>query len=163
MRSLLAIRFEKRLTKVGEWHSGKKMPRTAFPLSRTHSYILGSSFDWCVCEAACGQYEYRILVGFDAMKAQYRGWLGVVFGHDQVLIARLEYHPSHRGWHCHVKRGPLDKLARGVVKESREHEGFRVCAVGPEFGVTQLDALSIAFRVFNVVGQLPSAEGELFQ
>jgi hypothetical protein len=161
MRILVAIRKAKKLMKVGEWHSGKKMPRTAFPLSRSHSYVLGSSFDWCVCEAVCDLYEYRILVAFDPAKAQYRAWLGMVFGHDQALLSRLEFHPSHHGWHCHVKLGSVDKVVRGIVKESADYEKTRVCAVDHKFDVTQLDALNIALRTFNVVGT-PPAEGGLF-
>lgn len=161
MRALLAIRSEKQLTKIGEWQSGKRMPRTAFPLSRSHSYALGSSFDWCVCEAACAQHQYRILIAFDAVKAQYRGWLGVVCGHDQALIARLEFHPTHHGWHVHVKKGSLDKVARGIVKESRDHEKTVICNAEHVFSVTQLDALNVTFRAFNVV-RMPVAAGELF-
>jgi hypothetical protein len=163
MRAILSIRREKQLTKIGEWHSGKRMPRTAFPLSRSHSYILGSAFDWCVCEASCNEHQYRILVGFDATKAQYRGWLGLVCGHDQALLARIEYHPTHHGWHCHLKLGDIDKVVRGVVKEAADHEKCRICPVDHQFGVTQLDALNIAFRAFNVVGSPAASEGELFQ
>lgn len=162
MHTLVAIRKKKSLTKLGEWVSGRKMPKTAFPLSRSHSYVLGSSFDWCVCEASCDKYQYLILVAFDPAKAQYRAWLGIVYGHDLALIGRLEFHPSHRGWHCHVKLGLVDNVARGVVKESKEHEKARVCAVDHKFEVTKLDAIEIALRAFNVVGTLP-AEGELFK
>jgi hypothetical protein len=163
MRSLLAVRKEKRLLKIGDWHSGKRMPRAAFPLSRSHSYVLGSSFDWCVSEAACDLHAYRILVGFDAVKAQYRGWLGVVCGHDQALIGRVEYHPSHHGWHVHIKCGQLSRVVRGVVKEAGDNEKCRICATEHKFSVTQLDALNIAFRAFNVIGSAPAGEGELFQ
>jgi hypothetical protein len=163
MRSLLTARKEKKLTKIGDWHFGKKMPRNAFPLSRSHSYVLGSSYDWCVCEAECDLHQYRVLVAFDDAKAQYRGWLGIIFGHDQALIGRVEYHPTHHGWHCHLKTGPLDRVTRGVVKESRDHEKCRICPVGHTFSVTQLDALNIAFRAFNIVGSPAAREGELFQ
>ena len=63
------------------------------------------------------------------MKAQYRGWLGLVAGRDQALLARVEYHPSHHGWHCHLKLGELGKVVRGVVKETMmQHEKRRICA-----------------------------------
>jgi len=163
MRLLLVIRKEKRLTKIGEWRSGKRMPRNAFPLSRSHSYVLGSSFDWCVCEASCDRHDYRILIAFDAEKAQYRAWLGLVCGHDQALLGRVEFHPSHHGWHSHVKLGPVDNVVRGVVRESNEHEKCRVCPVDHSFSVTQLDARGIAFRAFNIVGSPEMGEGELFQ
>jgi hypothetical protein len=160
MRALLAIRERKRITSVGPWHSGKRMPRAAFLLSKSHSYPLGSSFDWCVVEMQSDVRAYRLLVAFDSAKAQYRAWLGMVDGTDQALIARLEFHPSHSGWHCHTKTGALDKVARGVVKEAKNRDRFRICDVDQTFSVTQLDALNIAFRVFNAESATPRA-GEL--
>jgi hypothetical protein len=154
MRALLAIREPKAVTSIGPWNSGK-MPRTAFPLSKSHSYPLGSSFDWCVAELRGDSGEYRLLVAFDPAKAQFRGWLGLVDGKDQALIARLEYHPSHNGWHCHVKTGSLAGVARGLVKEPKGRDRFRVCPGGQTFSVTQLDALRIAFRAFNAEAQPP--------
>lgn len=139
------------------------MPRAAFPLSKSHSYPLGSSFDWCVCEAVGAANGYRLLIAFDPAKEQFRAWLGLISGTDQALLARLEFHPSHKGWHCHVKRGPLDRVARGVVKETRDRDRCRLCASNNSFSVTQLDALSIAFRAFNVDGAAPAGSGELFQ
>jgi hypothetical protein len=162
MRALLAIREPKTLTSVGKWQSGKRMPRTAFPLSKSHSYPHGSSFDWCVCEAAAGSNAYRLLVAFDPAKEQYRAWLGLISGSDQALLARLEFHPSHKGWHCHLKRGPLDRVARGVVKETRDRDQWRSCGAAESLNVTQLNALMIAFRVFNIDGALPAESEELF-
>jgi hypothetical protein len=162
MRALLAIRERKKVTSIGTWQSGKRMPRTAFPLSKSHSYPLGSSFDWCVVETQSDERAYRLLVAFDWAKAQYRAWLGMIDGADQALIARLEFHPSHKGWHCHVKSGPIDGVARGVVKESGSRDRCRICNVDQTFSVTQLDALNIAFHAFNVDGALPPKEGELF-
>lgn len=152
MRSLLIVRREKRILTLGAWHSGKRMPRNAFPLSKSHSYVLGSSYDWSVSEAECGLHRYRVLVALDVAKSQYRGWLGVVRGTDQALIARLEFHPTHHGWHCHLKLGELDRVVCGVVKDSRAHERTKICKVKHEFHTTQLDARNIAFRVFNIVG-----------
>jgi hypothetical protein len=161
MRALLAIREPKTITSVGPWHSGKRMPRVAFPLSKSHSYPLGSSFDWCVTEMQSDARAYRLLVAFDPAKAQYRAWLGAVDGTDQALLARLEFHPSHNGWHCHVKTGSLDKVARGVVKEAKHKDRFRICSVEHVFSVTQLDALNIAFRVFNAENEASAKDGEL--
>jgi hypothetical protein len=149
MRALLAIREPKAVIALGQWQSGKRMPKSAFPLSKSHSYPLGSSFEWCIIALQGDGRNYRLLVAFDPAKEQFRAWLGLVDGADQALIARLEFHPSHSGWHCHVKSGMLDRVVRGVVKEPRDRDTFRVCDVEQKFGVTQLNALGIAFRVFN--------------
>jgi hypothetical protein len=150
VRSLRAIRERKTFTTVGPWNSGKKMPRTAFPLSRSHSYPLGSGFEWCVCEAASDSEAYRLLVGFDASKAQYRAWLGLVAGHDTKLLARLEYHPSHKGWHVHIKLGDVEQVVRGVVREPRGRDRSKGCRADDSFSISQLDALSLATKVFNI-------------
>jgi hypothetical protein len=150
MRTLLAVRERKTLTATPKWQSGKKMPRSAFPLSKSHSYPLGSSFDWCVCDAVAGENQYKLLVAFDPAKEQYRAWLGLVDGTDQALLARLEFHPSHKGWHLHVKVGMLAGVSRGVVKQPSNRDKSRDCDAPNSFKVTQLDALGIACKVFNV-------------
>jgi hypothetical protein len=163
MRALFYVREKKVLSSPVVWHSGKRMPRTAFPLSKSHSYPLGSSFDWCVCQAQSDKAQYKILVGFDPAKEQYRAWLGMAFGSDQALLARLEFHPSHNGWHCHRKLGPIESVVQGVVKEPRNRDKEKVCGVIHKFEVSQLNALTIAFRAFNVANVTQAKEGELFQ
>jgi hypothetical protein len=126
------------------------MPRTAFPLSKSHSYQLGSTWEWCVwrlsCDTGC---EYRLLVAFDPSKQQYRAWLGMQSGSDQALLARLEYHPSHKGWHCHIKCGLVSDIVLGVVKEPRSKDKSRNCNAADIFDISQMNAIGVALRVFN--------------
>lgn len=158
MRALLAIREPKTVVKIGPWRDGK-MPDKAFPLSKGRSYSLGSNWRWCVCELEGDGTAYLLLIAFDYMKAQYRAWLGLRHGADQALIGRLEYHPTHRGWHVHVKRGPLGEVSRGVVKQPGCRENWRACGAEAEpFTVSELDGLSIAFRLFSVS---PASGGDL--
>jgi hypothetical protein len=160
VRALLAIRQPKTIVEAGKWHSGK-MPRSAFPLSKSHSYALGSGWDWSVCVLESDDNRYKLLVAFDPFKEQYRAWLGLESGSDLALLARLEFHPSHKGWHLHRKNGRVQDIARGVVKEQRGRDRSRNCAAPPTFTVSQLDALSMAFRVFNV-SRLPPEPWGLF-
>src|SRR5215207_336369 len=127
------------------------MPRSAFPLSKSHSYTLGRSYEWCVydLEDAAGE-NYRLLIAFNLGKEQYRAWLGRVVGADQALLGRLEYHPTHNGWHAHTKTGELAYVARGVVKDHRSRDRVEVCRAPDEFSVTKLNALNIAFRALHV-------------
>ncbi len=158
MRALRAVREPKTVITIGAWHEGK-MPATAFPLSKGRSYTLGASWRWCICELEGNGASYRLLVAFHYMKAQYQAWLGYRDGADQALIGRLEYHPTHRGWHVHVKCGPLADVSRGVVKQPGCHENWRQCATETKpFVVSELDGLSIAFRLFGVSAG-PSAFG----
>ena len=80
MRALLAIREPKVIASIGPWNSGKRMPRTAFPLSKSHSYPLGTSFDWCVVELRGGSGEYR------SPYAGLHGWYWHNTGKEGVKI-----------------------------------------------------------------------------
>jgi hypothetical protein len=136
------------------------MPRTAFPLSKSHSYSLGNSWRWAVWRLAASERQFRLLVAFELAKEQYQAWLGLEAGADQAVLARLEYHPSHRGWHCHLKIGEIDEVSWGVVKQPKTREVVKLCRKGGRFEVTELNALSVAFRVFNV--KAGAGDGELF-
>jgi len=160
VRALAAIREPKRLVLGGAWHDGK-MPRSAFPLSKSHSYLLGSSWRWLVWNLAASGRKFRLLVAYDHGKAQYRAWLGLeAVDGDQAILARLEHHPSHKGWHCHVKRGPIDQLGYGVVRHPNIRENGRLCADKSPFQVSDVDALGIACRAFNIEASIDG--GELF-
>ena len=153
MTALLAIRAEKTVADGGAWTRGKRMPVKAFPLSKTgRGYRVGPQWDWCVYSLASGDSQYRLLIAFDQGKEQYLAWLGLADGEDQALLARLEFHPTHRGWHCHIKSGEAGDVSRGVVKQRDER--LVLCSHENVFDVTRLNAVGIAFRVFNVVEPL---------
>lgn len=153
-----AIIARKTLLEDVDWQGGK-MPRTAFPLSRSHTYQLGKGWRWCVLTLTDDGRRFRLLVAYEKSKSQYRAWLGLESGTDQALLARLEYHPSHRGWHCHVKKGDIADVGCGVVRHSSARERVRLCADTADFAVNDSDALAIACRIFNVSADA----GELFQ
>lgn len=152
MRALKAARSPKAVSQAAKPKRGEKMPLAAFPLSKSRSYRLGRSWEWSTYELTGDDGGYRLLVAVDEAKQQALAWLAHDDGDDLAVVARLEYHPTHRGWHCHWRRGELDELTRGVVKESRLHEGVRVCVPDKERegSVTHTDALGIAFRIFNI-------------
>lgn len=140
------------------------MTKAAFPLSKSNSGILGSGWNWAVFAIKNDDdtHRYRLLVGYHEGKEQYRAWLGLEVGADQAVLARLEYHPDDaHGWHCHLKKGLVSEVAVGVVKQSRYRDQSRSCRASNEFGVSTLNALRIACRVFNI---LPTYEdSELLQ
>jgi hypothetical protein len=160
VRVLVAIREPKAVTAAGTWHHGK-MPRTAFPLSKSHDYSLGSKWHWAVWRLSADGRKYRLLVAFEPGKHQYQAWLGLESGSDQALLARLEYHPTHRAWHCHVKKGFVSDVGCGVVRHPQTREKVRLCRSREEFDVTELTAFGIARRVFEIVET--SEAGELFE
>lgn len=147
MKALLAVRAAKVIADAGAWKVGK-MPASAFPLSKSASYRLGGAWQWRVLQLLEQGRSYRLLVAVDPVKRQYQAWLGLEHGSDQALIARLELHASHLGWHCHLKTGDLDKVSRGVVKDCHPRERLKLCPGAKAFDKD--NALDIAFRAFNV-------------
>lgn len=147
MKALQATRAAKVIADSGAWKVGK-MPASAFPLSKSASYRLGGTWQWRVLRLSAGEHHFRLLVAFETAKRQYQAWLGLEDGTDQALIARVEFHASHNGWHCHWKCGQLTDVVRGVVKDRHPKERLQHC---PRPKVFDKDnALSIAFRAFNV-------------
>ena len=148
MNALAAIRTEKTVLQAGSWQRGK-IPASAFPLSHVKALRVAKAWHWCVQRVHDAHREYNLLVAFDPGKLQYWAWLGAVFGDDQAVIARVEFHASHDGWHCHWKTGDLVDVARGAVKAALPKERRHQCA-GDPIAVSQADAFGVAYRLFNV-------------
>ena len=148
MRGLSAIRTKKVLVSSGAWHTGA-ITHSEFPLSHVHKLRLSKAWNWCVVDAEGGGQQYKVLVAFDPGKRQYWAWLGAVFGSDQAVVARVEFHASHDGWHCHWKTGALVDVPRGAVKASGKGELRHGCSGDPP-DVSKLDAFKVAFKLFNV-------------
>lgn len=151
MKALHALRTRKVIVEAGAWHNGK-IPKAAFPLSHVKSHHkLAKTWHWCVHKVQDHDRCYRLLVAFEPGKRQYWAWLGAIYGEDQALLARVEFHATHDGWHCHWKTGEITEVARGAVKASFPAERRHQCS-GLPLDVTRADAFGIAFRLFNVSG-----------
>lgn len=149
MSALLALRCQKTVKGEAKWNE-RRMARSDFPLSKNRTYILGPGWSWQVWHLEGGGHTFRLLIAFHVGKCQYQAWLGLEDGNDLALLGKLEYHPSHHGWHMHVRRGSVATVARGVVKESRDYEKCRLCRSKADYDVTESNATAIAFRAFNV-------------
>ncbi len=90
----------------------------------------------------------RLLIAFNAGKRDYLAWLTLANGEDQAILARLEYHASHLGWHVHLKPKTVSKLSWGVVKQPREK--LVDCNSDRDPALSKNDAEALAFRIFNV-------------
>ena len=124
------------------------MPKAAFPLSKNSSFRLGTGWDWCVHVVDCAGQAMRLLIAFNAGKQEYLAWLAIDTGNDLGLIARLEYHASHLGWHVHLKPNDLAKLSYGVVKQSGEK--LKACGKGVPPVTGKGQATALAFSLFQV-------------
>ena len=144
--TLWTARAAKTVSATGSWKSGK-MPKGAFHLSKNNSFRLGTGWEYCIHKLS-GPNPMQLLIAFHPGKREYLAWLALEAQNDQAVIARLEYHPSHTGWHVHLKPDDMMKLAWGVVKQPGEKRVDCKSSVDPAVGKS--DAEALAFRVFNV-------------
>jgi hypothetical protein len=102
MKLIALICAKKAVTDHGKWKDGE-MPRSAFPLSRVKSkaYKLGNRRWRVLCFEAEGK-KCRLLINYSSALGQYQAMLGVDHSGDTRVVARLERHPTHGGWHAHV-------------------------------------------------------------
>ncbi len=106
----------KRIKSDGQWASGV-MPRTAFPLSKSgnKAYKLGNRRWRVVTFDACG-VGCRLLINYHPMLSQYQAILGVEVGGDTKVLAFLEHHPTHKGWHAHICCDEIKDVPVGIKR-----------------------------------------------
>jgi len=101
MRLKRLIQAEKQILDVGKWTSGVKMPKSAFPLSKSHHFRVRSPFTWRVIKFTCDGASFRLLIFYRLDLSKYSAYLGREDGSDTALLARYEY-DVHHGWHVHA-------------------------------------------------------------
>jgi hypothetical protein len=152
VRKLLAK--PKVVTKAGEWKTGK-MSRTAFPLSRSRSFVLGSNWSWRVDILTVDGSELRLLTAFEPSKQSFLSWLSLKRGDSHVVLARLEFHGHEPGIHAHASCDTdLHDIPAGVVKPygTRRAPRYGKRHRRIVYEMTETTALSTAFRFFKVSG-----------
>jgi hypothetical protein len=156
MRLRDIVKLQKSLTTAGTWKvvtRQAKMPSSAFRLSRRASYELPRHWHWRVDELSADGYDLRLLTAFRPEVEEYRALLGMVVGENLRIVARLEFHGDHRGWHCHGYCGdqedvPLSDPGPRVFQRAPEAESAHRRL---DFGLTsETDASHRAFRFFRV-------------
>lgn len=149
----------------GKWQIGG-MPPGAFPLSkrRNRSYRVGAAYKWRVIQFSALGETCRVLIRYNAAKEQYAAVLAVERNRDMTVIASLEFHGTHPGWHLHggcgdinalptgSMRGPLQRRLPSSRTTHRRHF-FKVANDG--------DALDVA-RKFFLLDKKEGGQGNLF-
>lgn len=161
LKGVLAAK--KTIVSWGTWEHGKKMPRNAFPMSKSRSYRVPSTWTgWRVVIFEALGEQFRLLVAFDTGKEEYRAWLGQVKGDDTLMLARLEYHGSHPGWHCHTNCEHSNSLTAGRVVGfgDRRLPKARNFHRDKKFDITEANALGRAIGFFGL-WDADDAKGEL--
>ena len=125
------------------------MAKGDFPLFKNRSFRLGTGWEYCVHQLAQdGVDDMRLLIAFNPGKRDYLAWLAIASDVDQVVVARLEYHASHLGWHVHLKPKRLDALSWGVVKQQGER--LVDCAIDTDPALGKGSTEAVALQIFNV-------------
>ncbi|MGO9742794.1 MAG: hypothetical protein ACLPN5_15045 [Roseiarcus sp.] len=126
---MLSIVADMKLTKIisalktnvshGLWSDNKvrtrdfclsKKPGKAYPLTKMWRWRV-TTFD------ACGR-KFRLMPAYHKNIPEFSAILGEDIGADCRILARLEFHQSHAGWHAHVVCGDTDLATPGIVKPS---------------------------------------------
>lgn len=140
------IKAPKEVTSVGQWESGKLMPRSAFPLKG--KIKIRRVYTWKIIEFNALGIKFKLLIFFRIDKEEYGAWLAIAT--DPVtLIAKYEYHATHPGWHIHAcaesSNAPRGRTSGHFVRMPGPHSYHR----NLEFGIkSDQDAQNIAIQAF---------------
>jgi hypothetical protein len=151
------IRARKTIVEPGAW-SDKRMPKTGgtFPLTKARkSFRVGApGWRWRVVTLSASGQTYRLLVMYHAAKENYYAILGLVTSGDMLVVGKLEYHSTHRGWHVHSCCKELDMANAGRMKYQdmsrypRDGKGHhRSQAFGVDGDVAALEKAAHHFRI----------------
>jgi hypothetical protein len=163
LREFLAS--QKSIKKIGKW-SDKKMPKTGngFPLSKARNFRLGSGWHWNIVEIEAGNLEWRLLVAYQPNKENYQAVLGYVLGADMHVVASLEYHGTHPGWHIHGACRSANSADVGRLRypDMRRLPDGKKYHRKTAFDVTEADAMRPAIDYFRLNDALNAMSNSLF-
>lgn len=148
------IRAKKTVIEAGSW-SNKRMPKTGgkFRLSKARSFRVGApGWRWRVMNLECEGHSYQLLVTYHAAKQNFVAILTTPVADDLLVLACLEYHSTHRGWHAHAWCKEADGTHRGRLR----YPGMRRVPPGGAhhrpgvFPIGDRAALETAARYFHI-------------
>ncbi|WP_106638672.1 hypothetical protein [Allosphingosinicella vermicomposti] len=161
------LKTPKVLTKAGQWKCGaldtkQRMSKTAFPLARKRSFILGNQWWWKLDHYQCGAISGRILIAFHLEKANYIAYLAVERGPEELaIVVCLEHHFDHGSWHWHTKCAELSDFATGATRQ--RPGGIRIPPKGGynrvrAYEMGHIEAVNRAYKAFRVADGAASGE-----
>lgn len=169
MRVRQFARTPKVITQAGNWRCGAldskgKMGKESFPLSKRFSFQLGNQWHWRVDHWSAGSAKGRLLIAYHLGKGNYLAWISLERGpKDFAVIACLEFHGDHDGWHIHSSDSPIYDFATGCTRQRNlgirnppkggYHRPGRAAdgTVIDGSGMSQITAQNIAYRAFRIV------------
>lgn len=117
---------------LGSW-STTKLPRTALPLSKSkgRGYKLGTQWTWRLVTFRCQASLYRVLIAYDYGKEQFLAILGLDIEKDTKVIASIEHHGSHPGWHVHFATEDANTIPSGIIRGPWVRR--KACSIGKPY------------------------------
>lgn len=94
---------EKTIVDAGKWVSGKPNKKL-LDLSKG-KLSLGSQWTWRKIVLEVDGRTFHVIVAFHEGKEEYFAHLAVPVGDDNLVLATVENHGTHPGWHLHVNCG----------------------------------------------------------
>lgn len=170
MRARQFVNTPKNITHAGKWRCGAvdskqgKMSKDSFPLSKRFAFQLGNQWHWRVDHWEAGSASGRLLIAYHLGKGNYLAWISLEHGpNDFTVVACLEFHGDHDGWHVHTGLAAIDEFATGCTRQ--RNLGIRIPRKGgyhrprktrggsvlDGFNMSQITAQNIAYRAFRVV------------
>jgi hypothetical protein len=101
----------------GSWGE-EKLRSKDFPLSKKGGrvYPLTRQWRWRVTTLqVCGR-KFRLMASYHKVVPEYSAILAEDLGKDSRVIARVEFHATHDGWHAHPLCDDFDSTLPGTVR-----------------------------------------------
>ena len=99
------------------WSDGK-LRANDFPLSRKSGrvYPLTRQWRWRITTLELENRNFRLMATYHKSIPEFMAVLAEDLEKDCRIIARLEFHGTHDGWHVHPFCDDFDNVASGVIK-----------------------------------------------
>ena len=152
MRLRHIILSDKENLSLGSWAQGL-LPRSTFPLSRSgnRAYRPGNR-RWRLVTFDTNGCSFRLLINYSAKLGQYQAWLGLIDGGGTKVVAQLEKHPTHKGWHIHAACDVLSDVPTGIIRGPwlRHLDRARRAEEADPAAMTDDTAFAVAQRFFRL-------------
>ena len=94
------LRAPKVITDSGRWSSGSSAKKV-LALSRG-KLNLGAQWTWRRISIAAKNHNFLVVVAFHEAKQNYHAYLALIGKEDSLVLASIQNHSTHPGWHLHV-------------------------------------------------------------
>ena len=93
-------------------------------------------------------------------KRKFSAWLFLSQGEDLIPIARMDYHPSHKGFHVHFNCEDGRDLTNRALPGVKELAFGKTRRLDPKLDIDRINLVDQALKCLGI--SLPSEKGGLF-